>query len=626
MASDVKVFTGVEWVSLKGEKGDPGASGPTVVSSDAGNLATLGTDGRIFVSQSATDTRYVAKAGDTMTGALYVQRTTAPTLPDGSVVAIGDGMAASCSVQVYSDTANAAPVMAFSRARGSKAAPTETKAGDSTGTFSYRSMLPGGTWGPGAFMRAKQRADAAPGDTFPSMIFEFGTAPGGTTGSVTNVSMLTDRVDGASQTRVGIGTNFSAPTRTLDVSGDAIISGAVSLGGNAYPTTPGTAGQVLATDGAGVLSWADAGAAGNVFRTILAEDEAGTKGERCWDANWEYRCIDTNTWRRWRRFTWDESDPSSGVSVGSGTGSAWRVGSYASTPGHIIFANGRFVGIRAGAATPMFWSNDGLTWTTGTGVSVASHQTSVAYNGGTFLTLYGTTATNGQTYPFTSADGKAWTARGQITSLAYSNPFAGASHGFFHGFAVTLNAASSANVICRRSTDGLTWSASTVSGLTTDTLSQVRGLATDGSVAVAVGFKGITSTPTATNAGLRTTDGITWSKVTMPNILYMGVCYGASKFVAVGTGNLAAYSADGTTWQTASMPATADWSAITYGAGHFVAVAKGTTTAARSPDGITWEAITLPELFNWSGLAYGMGRFIAVSNHATNTQKIAVSE
>jgi microcystin-dependent protein len=53
--------------------------------------------------------------------------------------------------------------------------------------------------------------------------------------------------------KVGIGNN--APTKILDVTGDAKISGVLTSGGNAYPTTTGTNLQALTTNGTGTLSW-----------------------------------------------------------------------------------------------------------------------------------------------------------------------------------------------------------------------------------------------------------------------------------------------------------------------------------------------------------------------------------
>jgi len=53
---------------------------------------------------------------------------------------------------------------------------------------------------------------------------------------------------------VGIGT--TAPTKTLDVAGTGRFTGALTVGAYTLPPTDGAAGQVLATNGGGTLSWA----------------------------------------------------------------------------------------------------------------------------------------------------------------------------------------------------------------------------------------------------------------------------------------------------------------------------------------------------------------------------------
>lgn len=57
----------------QGVQGPIGPEGPTKVSTDPGNLATLGSDSLILVSERAADGRYVLKSGDTMTGSLKIQ-------------------------------------------------------------------------------------------------------------------------------------------------------------------------------------------------------------------------------------------------------------------------------------------------------------------------------------------------------------------------------------------------------------------------------------------------------------------------------------------------------------------------------------------------------------------------
>jgi hypothetical protein len=71
--TDIRIWTGTTWESVKGAKGDPG---PTAVSADAGNASRIGTDGKVYtplgISQTDADSRYVNITGDTMTGPLTV--------------------------------------------------------------------------------------------------------------------------------------------------------------------------------------------------------------------------------------------------------------------------------------------------------------------------------------------------------------------------------------------------------------------------------------------------------------------------------------------------------------------------------------------------------------------------
>lgn len=80
------------WVQLggptgpAGSAGPQGAPGPTVVSSDAGNVATRGSDGFPFVpgvDRAAMGTAFVDITGDTMTGQLTLpdQTVTPPSVP-----------------------------------------------------------------------------------------------------------------------------------------------------------------------------------------------------------------------------------------------------------------------------------------------------------------------------------------------------------------------------------------------------------------------------------------------------------------------------------------------------------------------------------------------------------------
>jgi hypothetical protein len=82
MASDIRIWTGSAWESIKGADGAPG---PSVVSANAGQLAKLGTDNRVLVSSVDLDARYVNVAGgDTMTGPLQISYAAAQLVVGGT--------------------------------------------------------------------------------------------------------------------------------------------------------------------------------------------------------------------------------------------------------------------------------------------------------------------------------------------------------------------------------------------------------------------------------------------------------------------------------------------------------------------------------------------------------------
>lgn len=130
-------------------------------------------------------------------------------------------------------------------------------------------------------------------------------------------------------------------------------------------------------------------------------------------------------------------------------------------------------------------------------------------------------------------------------------------------------------------------------------------------------------------------DGITWKTSTMPSVSgpgsilnYGRIVYGNGKFVAVGYNGAVAYSTDGITWKAASVPYSSKyWSGLAYGDGKFVATAHsgtvGTTyisEAIYSTDGITWKAASnMPRGDFWDNIAYGNGKFVAITLSSGST-------
>ena len=144
---------------------------------------------------------------------------------------------------------------------------------------------------------------------------------------------------------------------------------------------------------------------------------------------------------------------------------------------------------------------------------------------------------------------------------------------------------------------------------------------------------------TSSNIAATSTDGITWTKRTLPFVAnWNSVCYGATSalFVAVcsdvtTTGGTAigsrfcATSPDGITWTRRAIPLPSvlaqNWTSVATNGTSFVAVGSladgtATTVGAYSADGITWSASTMTSAI-WRSVTYGAGaanRYVAVSS------------
>ena len=114
--------------------------------------------------------------------------------------------------------------------------------------------------------------------------------------------------------------------------------------------------------------------------------------------------------------------------------------------------------------------------------------------------------------------------------------------------------------------------------------------------------------------GAYSTDGITWTEMSMPAVGSWIVTYGNGKYVAVASGNTkGAYSTNGINWTEMNMPASRSWNGLTYGNGKFVAVAASSDKGAYSTDGVTWTEMSMPSSRDWASVTYGDGKFVAVA-------------
>jgi hypothetical protein len=131
------------------------------------------------------------------------------------------------------------------------------------------------------------------------------------------------------------------------------------------------------------------------------------------------------------------------------------------------------------------------------------------------------------------------------------------------------------------------------------------------------------------NSAAYSKDGTTWTSTTMPASASWGtVAAGNNRFVAVvtGAGDTAAYSLTGKTWTAATMPFGL-WKNVVYGGEVFFAVAEGQPAGTQPAEndcaftlnGATWYSTTMPTAGDstvnfWQDAAYGKGQFVVLSN------------
>ena len=133
------------------------------------------------------------------------------------------------------------------------------------------------------------------------------------------------------------------------------------------------------------------------------------------------------------------------------------------------------------------------------------------------------------------------------------------------------------------------------------------------------------------NSTIIKSKGITipeWTIATTANIKPSLIAYGDGMFVAIGrrTGfgtatYIAGYSTDGVTWTTVTLPVTGTWTHLVYGNGMFVAVDSNTDLKlVYSTDrGATWNQGTYPSGYSTDLFGYGGGKFIIGGLSANDT-------
>jgi hypothetical protein len=118
---------------------------------------------------------------------------------------------------------------------------------------------------------------------------------------------------------------------------------------------------------------------------------------------------------------------------------------------------------------------------------------------------------------------------------------------------------------------------------------------------IAYGNNYFVAIPTNGSVGSVSSDGLTWTPITLPSSVstWGDITFGNFYWVAIGTtsgGNsVVAYSnSSGLGWRTTALPSTSSWSKIVYGNGTFLAISSDNNRAAYSTNqGLTWTASNL---------------------------------
>ena len=130
-------------------------------------------------------------------------------------------------------------------------------------------------------------------------------------------------------------------------------------------------------------------------------------------------------------------------------------------------------------------------------------------------------------------------------------------------------------------------------------------------------------------------DGITWTEQVFPDVTSGGVgdstatqwqsiTYGKNKFVVLSNADnvIATSPTAGTgSWTVYedALPVVTDWQSVAYGNNRYVAISRTNSEAAYSFDGETWTSATMPKQdgsshHNWTKIRYGQGIFFAVGD------------
>ena len=179
-----------------------------------------------------------------------------------------------------------------------------------------------------------------------------------------------------------------------------------------------------------------------------------------------------------------------------------------------------------------------------------------------------------------------------------------------------------------KSVDGITWTAEALPTPGSGSYESIAtGLLDDGSSVYKT--SAVVAVCAGDNTAAYSVDGDTWSTSSLPaglasagskSIAFGNVGTNDNRFVVTSVGDRdVAFSQDaGLTWSLSSnaLPATG-YNLVRYGKGLFVAMKTGTNETAWSADGVTWSAGAGLSTDTWTDLVWGNGRFVAIAASGT---------
>lgn len=263
-----------------------------------------------------------------------------------------------------------------------------------------------------------------------------------------------------------------------------------------------------------------------------------------------------------------------------------------------VYNGAKFVCLSSQSNTDYKHSENGMVWTTRTGLPAGSWQ-GICYGNGQFVVVkWGSTNA-----VMTSPDGLVWTLHNMPASRQWR------SVTFGNGVYVATADSGGAVKNIAYSSDGISWT------MCATALSDWFG-------GVCFGNGYFVATPVNTFGRVaRSTDGINWTQYTTPSGgNFFSVQYGNGYYVAVSQfgATKCMNSPDGSTWTARSAPGNVSMNWVGFGDGWFIATTGvSPTTLARSTDGTSWSAFNPGVGGFWGPPIYGAGRWICIRNFTT---------